>query len=336
MLRNAMIGIMVALAGIGAARAESIASDQPPVATLADGRTGKIAFEALTPDNARALVQKTVTRKSVITGLLTLPAGAHGAVPAMVIVHGSGGVTRGEWDWASRMNGLGIASFVIDNFTGRGIQNTEIDQIALSPVADIAGALTALRLLATHPGIDPKRIGVIGFSRGGIVALDTALEPFRRAVIDGDLRFAAHVPFYPSCDVNYVSARLDGAPILMLLGGKDNYTPAAPCLVYADELRDKGARVSVRVYPDAYHAFDRDNPLEFYAKNLTARNCQGRIDLDVGAFTMQKGNLTLTGSDASAELRRCFTTGVNMGGDPEGREKSPAEVAAFLKSALGL
>jgi dienelactone hydrolase len=40
----------------------------------------------------------------------------------------------------------------------------------------------------------------------------------------------------------------------MLLGGKDNYTPAAPCLAYADELRDKGVRVSVVVYPNAYHA----------------------------------------------------------------------------------
>jgi hypothetical protein len=112
----------------------------------------------------------------------------------MVIVHGSGGVTKGEWEWANQINGLGIASFVIDNFTGRGIRETETDQFRLSPAADIAGALAALRLLATHPGIDPKHIGVIGFSRGGIVALDTALEPFRRAVIDGDLRFAAHIP----------------------------------------------------------------------------------------------------------------------------------------------
>ena len=334
--RNVLIVVTVALAGIGTTRAESIVSDQPPVATLADGRSGTIAFASLTPGNATALVERTAAEKSIIAGLLILPTGAHGPVPAMVIVHGSGGVQKGEWEWANRINRLGIASFVIDNFTGRGIRETETDQFRLSPAADIAGALAALRLLATHPGIDPERIGVIGFSRGGIVALDTALEPFRSGVIDGDLRSAAHIPFYPSCDINFMSARRDGSPILMLLGGKDNYTPAAPCLGYADELRDKGLQVSVVVYPNAYHAFDREGPVQYYPQSATARNCRGRVDLDAGTFTMRQGDIAVTGSDAVAEVKQCFTTGVNYGGDAEGLEKSPVEVAAFLKSVFGL
>ena len=321
---------------MGAARAAPITTDQPPVATLADGRAGVVAFEAPTPKSARELVERSVAVNSIITGLLKIPPGAHGPVPAMVIVHGSGGVTPGEWEWADRLNALGIASFVIDNFTGRGIEETETDQFRLSPAADVAGALAALRLLATHPGIDPKRIGVIGFSRGGIVALDTALEPFRRGVINGDLRFAAHIPFYPSCDINFVSAHLDGSPILMLLGGKDNYTPAAPCLAYADELRDKNVPISVVVYANAYHAFDRNIPLKYFPNDPSARNCRGKVDLDAGTFTMRRGDTALTGSDALAEVRQCFTTGVNYGGDPEGREKAPVEVAAFLKAAFGL
>jgi dienelactone hydrolase len=329
-----LLGLALALAG--AVRAGSIKTEQPPVATLSDGRAGVVAFLAPAPKSARELVERSVGVKSIITGLLKMPPGAHGPVPAMVIVHGSGGVGPGEWDWANRMNALGIASFVIDNFTGRGVEETETDQFRLSPTADIAGALAALRLLATHPGIDPKRIGVVGFSRGGIVALDTALEPFRQGVIDGDLRFAVHIPFYPSCDINFVSAHLDGSPILMLLGGKDNYTPAPPCLAFADELRDKGVHISVVVYPDAYHAFDLDIPLEYFKESSTARNCQGRFDLDTGTFTMRRGDVVLTGKDALAEVKQCFTTGVNYGGDPEGREKAPVEVAAFLKATFGL
>jgi len=42
-IRNVLIGVTLAFAGIGAARAEAITSDQPPVATLTDGRTGTIA-----------------------------------------------------------------------------------------------------------------------------------------------------------------------------------------------------------------------------------------------------------------------------------------------------
>jgi len=337
-IRSFLLGfaLALALAGVGAARAGSITTDQPPVATLADGRVGVVAFEAPTPKSWRELVERSVAVKSIITGLLKMPPGARGPVPAMVIVHGSGGVQPGEWEWAKRLNALGVASFVIDNFTGRGVRETETDPFRLSPTADIAGALAALRLLATHPGIDPKRIGVIGFSLGGIVALDTALEPFRHGVIDGDLRFAAHISFYPSCDINFVSAHLDGSPILMLLGGKDNYTPAPPCLAFADELRDKAVQISVVVYPNAYHAFDRDMPLQYYQQDPSARNCHGRVDLDTETFTMRRGDIALTGSDALAELKQCFTTGVNYGGDPEGREKAPVQVAAFLKATFSL
>ena len=177
---------------------------------------------------------------------------------------------------------------------------------------------------------------MIGFSRGGIVALDTALEPFRQGVIDGDLRFAVHIPFYPSCDINVVSAHLDGSPMLMLLGGKDNYTPAPPCLAYADELRDKGVPISVVVYPNAYHAFDRDIPLQYSPKSASARNCHGRVDPRRRNLHDAPGRCRAQGKDALAEAKQCFTTGVSYGGDPEGREKAPARVAAFLKATFGL
>src|SRR6185436_13242520 len=132
-----------------------------------------------------------------------------------------------------RLVKAGIAAFVVDSFTPRSIRQTATDQSQLSTAANVADALAALRLLATHPRLDPARIGVMGFSKGGQVALYTALEPFRKAVIADATRFAAHIPLYPYCNDWPVAAQLDGAPILMLLGGKDDYTPAAPCQDYA-------------------------------------------------------------------------------------------------------
>ena len=231
---------------------------------------------------------------------------------------------------------MGIAAFVIDNFTGRGVVETATDRSRLSSMADAAGALAALRLLATHPAIDPKRIGVIGFSRGGSVAIDSALEPIRRAVIDDDLRFAAHVAVYPGCSVTQVSAHLDGSPILMLLGGKDDYTPAPACLAHADVLRADGAAVSVVVYPNAYHGFDSKAPPHFSPRRTTLRHCRGATDLDEGVFTMQKGDQGVTGADAVAELKACAERGVTLGGDPEAREKAPHDVADFLKPIFAL
>jgi len=333
---------LLAILAARAAQAGSITTNDPPVATLADGRTGTIAFEALTPKNSRDLVNGKTTEKSVIAGVLTLPESANAAgapnakVPAMVVVHGSSGVLRNDWEWAKRLNDLGVAAFVIDNFTGRGVIETATDRSRLSSMADAAGALAALRLLATHPAIDPKRIGVIGFSRGGSVAIDSALEPIRRAVIDDDLRFAAHVAVYPGCSVTQVSARLDGSPMLMLLGGKDDYTPAPACLAYADALRAKGAAVSVVVYPNAYHGFDSKAPPHFSPRRTTLRDCHGATDLDEGVFTMQKDGQTVTGADAVAELKACTERGVTLGSDPEAREKAPRDVADFLNRIFAL
>ncbi len=259
--------------------------------------------------------------------------GSH-VVPAVIILHGSSGVNRGERDWAQHMNALGYASFVVDSFTGRGIKNTEEDQAQLPMTADIADGYAALRLLATDPHIDKDRIAVMGFSRGGVAALYSTLEPFRLAATEGDLRFAAHVAFYPSCGISYDAEHLDDAPVLVLVGGKDDYTPAEPCINYVATLRSKGAQVTLKEYPNAWHGFDRSTPLHPVPFATSARECHGSYDLDSGRFTMVRDGRVLTGTAAVAESKRCLTTGVILGGDPEARAQSPIEVAAFLKTAF--
>jgi len=341
-IRSLVFAILLFVSAGCAAEAGSITTSDPPVATLADGRTGTIAFEALTPKSSRDLVNGKASDKSVIAGVLTLPESTNSPsapgvkVPAMVVVHGSSGVLRNDWEWAKRLNEMGVATFVIDNFTGRGVEETATDQSRLSPAADAAGALAALRLLATHPAIDRKRIGVIGFSRGGSAAINSALDPIRRAVIEDDLRFAAHVALYPGCGVPYVSAHLDGSPILMLLGGKDDYTPASNCLAYADELRARGASIQTVVYPDANHGFDSDAPPHFRPQPTTLHDCHGEIDLDAGSFTVEATGQMLSGKAAEAALKRCTERGVTVGSDPEARQKAPGDVADFLKPIFEL
>jgi dienelactone hydrolase len=328
-LLSAAVLLAVVATGTVAVRAQGTT-----VTSLADGRSGKIAFESPTPKTMRDLVTRSAMERAAISGFLSFPEKAAGPVPAMVILHGSGGIGGRESMWAQRMNDLGYAAFVVDSFTGRGIKDTLTDQGQLSMAGDMADGLVALRLLASHPRVDRKRIAVMGFSRGGIAALYTALEPIRRGIIDDDLRFAAHVPLYPGCNVPYVSARLDGAPILMLLGGKDDYTPAAPCVAYAETLRAEGARVSVVVYPEARHGFDGLSTPRYFPGFTTGRDCHGALNVDTGALTAIAQGATVSGEAAVAELKRCVTRGVYAGGDTEGREKSPLAVADFLKTAF--
>src|SRR5690242_10664651 len=81
----------VALLAAAALAVLSVAAAQAePVSTLADGRTGKIEYESITPTGFFGLVRRNPSPKMVVTGVLTLPPGTD-KVPAMVIAHGSGG-----------------------------------------------------------------------------------------------------------------------------------------------------------------------------------------------------------------------------------------------------
>ncbi len=308
----------------------------PPVKDLADGRTGKIYFESITPTGLFQLAKGEATQKTVIFGTLRMPKKTTGPVAAMIVAHGSGGVSHDrEFWWADHLNDIGVAAFVVDSFTPRDIRETSTDQTQLSTAANAADALVALRLLTTHSGIDRKRIGVIGFSKGGQVALWTALEPFRRAVIKDDTRFAAHVPLYPACNDWQVSEHIDGAPMLMLLGGRDDYTPPEPCRGFAEWFKSKGADVTVIVYENAYHGFDSLRP-PVHAKNVvTGRGCAMKVDLDRYVVTIRATGEDITRTVATY-VRGCQGRGAMVGGDSEGRKKAPEDVKTFLKKVFAL
>ena len=178
----------------------------PPAlhATLAAGPTGRIGVQTTTPTVSEFLQGVKPTATSLIWGDLEFPPGQVGRSPAIVVVHGSGGIGPREDRWAEEIRQAGAATFVLDSFTGRTIASTSEDQSQLSSLAMIGDAYRALELLATHPRIDPARIAVMGFSKGGAVALYSALTRFRRLQGPGGARFAYHIAFYPPCYYSFV------------------------------------------------------------------------------------------------------------------------------------
>lgn len=177
----------------------------------------------------------------------------------------------------------------------------------------------------------------MGFSRGGFVALNTTLEPLRRAVIDGDLHFAAHVPFYPDCNFRWTAAERDGSPILMLLGQRDDWTPAAPCLAEAELLKSRGVDMRTVVFPYAFHGFDTPGRVGEMKAVPHARNCFVETDLDTFVVRRFDTGQAFAAPGAYADyVRGCEGTGVHAGGDPEGQRRAPEETIAFLKAVFGL
>ena len=141
---------------------------------------------------------------------------------------------------------------VVDSFTTRRIDNTCSGEFA-PRVADAHGALA---WLAGQSFVDSRRIAVIGFSAGGIAALSiaTALD-FELFENESAHAFKAAVAYYPACGAD-VPMKM---PTLILIGERDDWTPARGCRTRA-AAPIGGSAIKLIVYPDAYHSFDVPRP----------------------------------------------------------------------------
>jgi len=273
-----------------------------------------------------------------IWGHLSLPPGAARA-PAMVLMHGSGGLNPGSRaHYSELLNRHGIAAFYVDSFAGRGISSSVRDQAVLSIGDNTRDAFAALRLLRRHPRIDPGRIGVMGFSRGGTVSWSAAMRDgyalFRRE----GLNFALHVPYYPGCNFG-PTAPTTGAPMLFLLGGADNWVRAAHCVDFIGHLRRTNPRIEYKIYPGAHHAWDSPAPDGRLIPIRDAQNVTGcdtvLTNSDGSGFEPKTGR-RLTRAERSSALADCRKSStVHIQANRAIRAQSDADLVAFLRRHFG-
>ncbi len=234
-------------------------------------------FQSTTLTDQEFLTGQKEGKPVVIAGELRIPRPGTDRLPAVVLVHGSGGVSGYVDDWAHWLNAMGVATFVFDSFTGRGIVNTNYDQAQLGRLAMIVDAYRALAVISTHPRINPERIALMGFSRGGQAALYASLKRFQGMHAKAGPAFALYVVFYPACNTTYLGD--DGVadkPIRIFHGSADDYVPVAPCRSYVERLRKSGKDVQLTEYADALHVFDwamLKTPQKL-AQAQTTRRCQ--------------------------------------------------------------
>ena len=95
----------------------------------------------------------------------------------------------------------------------------------------------------------------MGFSHGARVALFVAAENISKSFCKGELQFAASIAYYPNCFPQFENIRFTKAPILLLLGERDNICPISACLDYARRMQAAGADVKTIVYKGAHHQF---------------------------------------------------------------------------------
>ena len=213
-----------------------------------------------------------------IKGKLSMPAGpdrkmgcgsAH-KVPAVVILHGSSGVdARGDF-YEAALNEAGIATLQIDMWEARSV--TGGANRPKAPILTQPDAFSALAFLAAQPGIAADRIGVLGFSWGGVMSMGSA-EQLYAGLFGGGRHFKAHVAHYPVCyaynavvpglpppaQFGTQFLHLTGAPVLIQVGSSDDYdNGAAHCRALAQAVNPgNGNAVQVVEVPGSEHAWDR-------------------------------------------------------------------------------
>ena len=218
-----------------------------------------------------------------------------GLFPAVVILHDCSGLgprSSGAPDrWARELIGWGYVVVIPDSFTTRGhgagvCTDPSPSRTEVGPFRRVRDAYAALAYVRTLAYVDGSRVGLMGGSHGGTTTLAAMAAPEgNKDLLAREKRagFAAAVALYPSCATRLGRwhADLSGvyqpvAPLLILVGENDDWTPAEPCRKLAEAAQKAGYPVTIKVYPGAHHAFDSNNPVRYVPTRVNANAPSGR------------------------------------------------------------
>ena len=87
----------------------------------------------------------------------------------------------------------------LDNFSARGQKNTYKNQTTIQHWSTFIDAFKALEYLSNNPRINIKKVGITGWSRGGVISLIASEKRLRDALVNKDLYFAAAQPRSSPC-----------------------------------------------------------------------------------------------------------------------------------------
>jgi dienelactone hydrolase len=239
------------------------------------------------------------------------PANGQTSRGTVVALHGCGGLyaTIGSRKGQLNARHQAMADLLVaegynvvfpDSLTPRGeseLCTQKIGSRKIDQTERRADALGTLAWVATQPWAQPDRIALLGWSHGGSAVLSST-DASRADVRGQAVKPAVAVAFYPGCAAALKSGYKPSAPLVLMLGEKDDWTPPGPCVALGQAV---GAEVNV--FADSYHDFD--NPVG---------DVRGRLDVPNGVNPGQ---------------------GVHVGANPVAREKAYLRLMVLLAKAFG-
>ena len=186
-----------------------------------------------------------------IAGELYLPPG-NGPFPAVVLMPPCSGRLPLEVEQAdgARYNAQGWALLAVDSFGSRGFEDG-CSGVG-SSVDLVMDAYGALLWLAGQRFIDPARIAIVGYSKGGEAALSAVdFDGVERLF---DRQFRAAIAYYPFCQRQEEIAV--SVPTLIVVGELDDWNFARDCRKLMTKRKEFGAPLRLVVLPEAHHSFN--------------------------------------------------------------------------------
>ena len=295
-----------------------------------------IHFESANPFSLSDIITDLDSQeKQQVFGQLTIPIDSLNPdrkYPLIIGVAGSMGWRKHHLDYLKMYQEEGYATFQLNSFKSRGITSTVGSQDEVTIAAVILDAYKALEQRSKHPKINRHKVALTGWSLGGGVTLFAGWMPLKEAITD-QVSFAAHLAFYPPCFINPENLSFTKAPIHILIGEADNWTPAKPCVNLVEKLSDK-TNINITTYPDAHHGFDSEEPVVWNEKGYSFKDClfdltaEGDVLMNYLRLPMSNPILQKVG------FLFCVDRGVNVGGNLDARKKSLAFAKKFMNNQL--
>jgi len=253
-------------------------------------------------------------------------------VPAVVLLHGAGGVLPArEHAYARQLAAMGATALVVDVFGARRDRATGFAErlLEITETMAVADAYAALRFLQSRPEIDGNQVALVGFSYGAMATMYALNAGAASLLAPGGERFAGHVGFYGPCIARFVDKRTTGAPLLMLYGDGDALIDSRRCAETAAELREGGSTVDTVVYPGAVHQWDGGQPRRLTGRQLAG--CRFRVNAD-GTVHDERLGLGMSGPIVRRLILFHCTEAEPywIGDDPAVRAQSNRDLGGFL------
>lgn len=169
-----------------------------------------------------------------------------GSNPAVILLHGSGGPMHGLDPFAGQAALFGVHVFVLHYFDRTGHTWVSPSQVEQHFPAWLETLKDALSFVAEQPGVDPHRIGLLGFSLGGYLALALATQ---------DSRIAAVAEIVGGLAEHFISDAAKLPPVLILHGARDNTVPVERAHELERILQQHRIPYEIKIYPDQGHVF---------------------------------------------------------------------------------